>query len=69
MFKELKSQRNEILDEWRRHGDNENMFSIISMSQITTKLVCQIDARRLLLRTLEVYKFDSEDSLFSMQMT
>ncbi len=53
MFDEMKSQKDEIIDEWR-HGDNGHMQSISSMSQFTIKLAEQIDSRKLLLRTLEV---------------
>ena len=64
MFEKLNSQRNEILDEWKRQGDKENMFSLTSMSQFTTKLVYQIDARRLLLKTLEVQLLFGRFSIF-----
>ena len=53
MFEEMTSQKNEIFDEGRL-GDNQHILAITSMSQLTTKLVEQIDARTLLLRTLEV---------------
>ena len=53
MFEEINSQKGEIIDEWRL-GDNQHILNITSMSQLTTKLVKQIDARTLLLKTLEV---------------
>ena len=53
MFEEMNSQKGEIIDEWRL-GDNQHILNITSMSQLTTKLVKQIDARTLLLKNLEV---------------
>ena len=53
MFDEMNSQKGEIIDEWRL-GDNQHILNITSMSQLTTKLVKQIDARTLLLKNLEV---------------
>lgn len=64
MFEEMNSQKGEIIDEWRL-GDNQHILNITSMSQLTTKLVKQIDARTLLLKTLEVcVLFGKKDEVF-----
>ena len=65
MFEEMNSQKGEIIDEWSRLGDNQHILNITSMSQLTTKLVKQIDARTLLLKTLEVcVLFGKKDEVF-----